>query len=145
MPVALLSEADVRDPRESSPHSATEELLTDPPWFGQVFERLVALFALSPGWDSYGAVAPRPDAIEAAFDLLLQLSSPAMPEPQVVPLASGGVQLEWHQPAIELEIEVHSPFRFDVFYENRETGDTREEELMADLSPLRSWVDQLSG
>jgi hypothetical protein len=61
-----------------------------------------------------------------------------------VPTVDGGVQLEWHEAGIDLEVEVQSAFRFSVYFVDSKTGEVREEELMADLTPLRDWVALLS-
>lgn len=142
--VALLSERDVRDPREVSPPPLPAERPQPPPWTEEVALRLLSFLDLEPDWDSFGASTPRQDAIEAAFELLMLVARPSTPAPQAVPTTDGGVQLEWHQYGIDLEVEVHSPFRVGVLYENSRTGEVQEEALMADLTPLRHWLDQLS-
>lgn len=145
--LALLSEDDVRDPRAFSPPPATDEIDTIrgwPGWAEEVAAQLVSFLDLQPNWASYGARTPRREAIEAAYELLMVLSEPATPAPQVVPTSRGGVQLEWHCSGIDLEVEVSSPFRFGVLYENSRTGEVREDELITDLTPLRSWIGLLS-
>ncbi len=78
-------------------------------------ERLEQLAELGPDWDSYGAHAPTPDAVAAAHDLLIavgerlghRLGSRVMPS-AVVPLADGGVQIEWRGPTADLELEIRA-------------------------------------
>jgi hypothetical protein len=142
--LALLSEDDVRDPRDVSPPPPPVERPRRLEWADEIATRLVAFLDLEPNWDSFGAVPPRWEAVEAAYELLMLISDPTTPTPQVVPTTTGGVQLEWHQSGIDLEVEVNSAFRFSVLYENSSTGELREEELVADLTPLRAWVRRLS-
>ena len=141
--LALLSENYVRNPTiEAVP--VTAEKLHLPVWTRNIEDRLVSFLSLEKGWDAYDAPPPDFDAVVAAFDLLMMISEDSTPAPQVVPTPNGGVQLEWHERGIDLEIEVRSEFQFDVFYENLRTGEVREEEIMADLTPLRNWVGLLS-
>ena len=142
--LALLSEYDVRDPQEISPTPTVSERETAPDWAEELANCLVAFLHLESGWDSYGAPTPRREAVVAAYELLMMIADPRTPAPQAVPTSRGGVQLEWHEYGIDLEVEVHSAFRFDVFYANSSTGETSEEELMADLTPLRTWIERLS-
>ena len=57
---------------------------------------------LQPNWDSYGGLHPTQEAISVAKGLANALLS----LPHVVPVATGGVQLEWHVAGFDIEIEV---------------------------------------
>lgn len=61
---------------------------------------LEALFSISgachqPGWDGYGAVSVRPEAIGEAADFLSQLPG-FIEAPEAAPEPDGCVALEWH-------------------------------------------------
>lgn len=141
---SLLSEHKVRDPYEVAPALTISDRETAPAWTEELARQLAAFLDLETGWDSYCATAPRLDAVAAAYELVMMLASIQTPPPQAVPTIRGGVQLEWHDRGIDLEVEVHSPFRFEVFYQNARTGEVREEDLMTDLRPLRNWIELLS-
>ena len=60
--------------------------------------KLQALATLLPNWDSYGG---RPSS-RLALDGARRFFDGA----QVVPMSDGGIQLEWHLPGFDLEIDV---------------------------------------
>jgi hypothetical protein len=62
-----------------------------------------------------------------------------------VPLRSGGIQIEWHERGIDLEIQVRSQMDVRVSFENAHTGDSWERPIGVNYGPLRGPVRQLSG
>jgi hypothetical protein len=76
-------------------------------------ERLAGFAALGRNWDSYGGLPSAPRAISTATELLVLLAD-HLPELEptrivpyaVVPVADGGVQLEWRGRRSEVEVEV---------------------------------------
>lgn len=60
-------------------------------------EKLESLRLLKSNWDSYGAASISPEAIATASQFL---------QPDIVPTSQGGIQLEWHNFGIDLEIEI---------------------------------------
>jgi hypothetical protein len=90
--------------------------------------RLRKLSNLEENWDSYGARPVKPESLAAAFWLLGQLSTTRTPKPTLIaPTPAGHIQIEWHLPHIELELEVPSPTRVEVAYEI--PGPTVEEDV----------------
>lgn len=76
-------------------------------------EQLAGFAALPPDWDSYGGVPSSPRAVSTATELLVLVADRlAHREPSaivpyaVAPIADGGVQIEWHGPRQEIEIEI---------------------------------------
>ncbi len=67
-----------------------------------VFAAVEELGTLRDGWDSHGGRAPTKAALTAATGALFALRDHA---PQVVPTPNGGLQLEWHESGVDLEIE----------------------------------------
>lgn len=63
--------------------------------------RCAKLLELPEGWDSYGAVRIRCEAVTAALRLVDEVRRC---DPHVVPRSDGGVQLEW--PSLDLEIVI---------------------------------------
>ena len=96
--------------------------------------KLNAFLALPPGWNSYGASPIREESVETTWRLLSCVLEPRMPLPYVVPLPTGGVQLEWHTERIDLEIEIEGPDRMAVYYQLGE--EERECEVSVDLTPI---------
>lgn len=123
----------------------TLELRGEPPvWLMPTTESLVGLLSLGQGWNSYGARPVDPLKVVAALELLAQVMSDSAPAPTVVPTSRGGVQLEWHTLGIDLEVEVQSPQRFQVSFEDSRSNVEWEGELTLDMTPLAKFISSLS-
>ena len=75
--------------------------------------RLAELARLEPDWDSYGgfpptdrAVADAASIMRTAFDRFGRTAGERAIPYGVFPIADGGIQLEWHGPSSELELNV---------------------------------------
>lgn len=68
---------------------------------------------LKPDWDSYGARRISEDAIAIASEIHAALMS----KWQIVPVATGGVQIELHAAGIDIEIEINPDCTVEVFAE----------------------------
>jgi len=66
------------------------------------------------------------------------------PAPNVTPLSHEGIQLEWHLPGIDLEIEVERPGHASVLYTNEDEGIDREWQVGADLTLLDEPIERLT-
>ena len=66
------------------------------------------------------------------------------PAPQLVPTPSGGIQAEWHENGIDLEIETLSSTRFAFYFEDLESGEIEDGVIEADLTPLMPWIRRLT-
>jgi hypothetical protein len=102
------------------------------------------LLALPDNWDSYGARPVEMSLLEVALGLVAILWNDNTPPPALVPMQSGGVQLEWHTNGIDLEIGVESISRVYVFCEDQERGERWEEELAGNLSKLSAAINRLA-
>lgn len=90
----------------------TGETVDVSPWLMDMLPDIEELGDLQDNWDSYGSPPPSGELIanvvlllHRAERLLGCVEWPSMPRPDVVPLPGGGVQLEWHLPQKELELE----------------------------------------
>lgn len=74
---------------------------------GATRERLLLLSRLEQDWDSYGALPVSPRAIAASGTLISRViaraGEGAAPH-EIMPIADGGISLEWRYPTIELGI-----------------------------------------
>jgi len=107
-----------------------------PPWCRDLLVRISDLGSLEEGWDSYGARPVDPQCAVAAVDFLLTMLDATTPTPSIVPTKRGGIQLEWHRAGADLEIEIESPARLHVFFEDQQTGEESEATLAGNLGPL---------
>lgn len=68
-------------------------------WRDIVTARLAELERLAPGWDTEGGLPVARRHANRAMQFLVRLATDeatSLPVPDIVPLADGGVQLEWH-------------------------------------------------
>ena len=116
------------------------ELATMP----EIAQALNSLLALPMNWDSYGASPINSECVSYALQLLRSTMKADTPAPAVVPTCAGGIQIEWHTRGIDLEIEIRSPGRSSVSYEDHRDGATWEGEVTDDLMQLRQLISSLS-
>jgi hypothetical protein len=143
-PIEFLSFRDLRK-AESNSVLRAEATLSEPrpAWLDAVARKCASFVDLENNWDSYGGRPVHESVAQATSELLLRLARASSPAPTVVPTARGGIQLEWHTPSVELEIDIASPGRLSAIFENRETGEEWEREFQSDLSQLVNAIAQL--
>lgn len=98
-------------------------------------QRLVQLSGLAQDWDSYGGAPPSSQAISAARRLVIEVAekfgglSGELARPYaVVPIAGGGVQIEWAGPEAELEVEIGPDGSLSYLLVERRAGERKFEE-----------------
>ncbi len=114
-----------------------------PAWFDKVMQGFVDLRTLPRNWDSYGASPIDQKIIQSALDLINVLLGPTSPAPRVVPMSSGGLQLEWHPDSIDLEVVFDRDEQPFFYYRNRVSGDESEHGLPQDNALLSSIIRDL--
>jgi hypothetical protein len=87
-------------------------------WQIEVQNHLLKYVKMPPGWDSYGAPVVGWDTGMFALSVLNDVMRPRTPIPQVVPSAAGGVQLEWHQKGIDLELHIAGPYECELWFQD---------------------------
>lgn len=109
--------------------------LTEPAieWADEVKRRLTYLCGLRAGWDGYNGRPTRFDTSHFALQLLQRVCSPTTPPPEIVPLSSGGLQVEWHHAHAEIELTIHAPYDVNAWVSQGE-----EDEEGTELPPLTS-------
>lgn len=75
-------------------------------WSPSARKRLKELAALPVNWDGYGSNSIEQAVIEIAQNLLSDFAKLNMPEPKILPVPGGGIQLEWDNAGVELEVEI---------------------------------------
>ncbi len=100
-----------------------------PSWLDESLQKLQEILELEDNWDSYGAPRVGIKRVQAALEVLLEITPTLAPTPSLVPTADGGVQIEWHRDGIDLEIEVVSHLRTVVYFADLQTGEEWEDDL----------------
>lgn len=98
--------------------------------------RFEELLSLRENWDSYGAPPIRRALVEQAIDFIEAMGN-SVPVPSIVPTVKGGVQLEWHQGQIDLEVEIEEASTFNVIFEDLQTGEEWELDRSQSLRKIR--------
>ena len=75
--------------------------------------------ALPQNWDTYGSPPIQRPALDAARRLLHIGEAEGLPEPDIVPISGGGVQLEWYTPTQGLEFVIHANGEIEYVLVNR--------------------------
>lgn len=73
-------------------------------WVREVSERFDYLLSLPLGWDGHQAVPIKNEHALAAGKFLSVVMAPDTAAPAIVPTADGGVQVEWHQGGVDVEM-----------------------------------------
>ena len=114
-----------------------------PAWFDPLMQGFVDLLTLPANWDSYGAGPIDAKSVHGAMSFINGVLGPAAPAPRVMPLSSGGLQLEWHRQGIDLEVMFERDERPFFYYRNRASGEESEHELPENSVLLRSIIANL--
>ena len=130
-------------PREPDPSSHP---LREQPWFSDVWGNLEKLLRLGENWNGYGEQAISKNAVARAL-VVLQRIACGGPEPVVVPVYDGGIQIEWYENVAEIEVFVPPSGPMEV-YLKRPDGTIREVENLRDhahpiWSDLRATIRNL--
>jgi hypothetical protein len=84
----------------------------------EIRRRLEKLTQYPFGWNSYSAPPLRQDTADFALHVLKTIMKRETPFPQIVPSSTGGVQLEWHERGVDLELHIAAPFDCEIWYED---------------------------
>lgn len=94
-------------------------------WFDATLKRISRLTSLARGWNSYGAHEVKADMALEAVQFLTKVAYPGIAAPSIVPLADGGLQVEWHRGGLDIEI-AFSDDDPGVFVMDRGNGEPEE-------------------
>jgi hypothetical protein len=113
-----------------------------PSWLLAVLQRLLPLTKLPANWDSYGSLPPSFEFVQRVVAQLNDAEALNVAAPDVVPMAGGGIQLEWGLGNKELEIAFLGNGRLSYLV-CTPTGDPLEEDEVhgPDISLLRKALD----
>lgn len=100
--------------------------------------RLVELTELEPDWDGYAAQPVDSRALIVATNMIRWSVRAGFPAPEIFPVPSGGVQLEWSVGPMELEFEIEPGALTAIFVgEDRQTGRHFDGEFPRDVALWR--------
>jgi hypothetical protein len=114
-----------------------------PEWTWQVepIKKILGTLLLPENWDSYGGHTPKWEAAETAIQIIASITQADPPRPRVVPLGTGGIQLEWKKGQRELEVGCGLDGSVEAL---KIDGDAEGEQypacLPADVARLFAWL-----
>ncbi len=109
-----------------------EDAARIPGWLKPTLKRATRLFLLPFNWDNEGGKVIERSSVMSAITSLMDLMGDNSSLPQWLPTSEGGVQLEWHEGGIDLEIEFSA-------------DGTESHVVFADLNkPERDWHGSLA-
>jgi hypothetical protein len=113
----------------SAATSTGAEPVNLPSWLEPTLDTVEGLLRLPKNWDHRGA---REISLAVAKHSLVLLGMTApfrLPAPDVVPTVTGGLQFEWHQHNLDIELEVEPNLRTQLYWRDRTTAQEEEAEL----------------
>lgn len=108
-----------------------------------IYRSLEQLRTFKPNWDGYGAAPPDPRNLDAVRRFIEALPDRAAPQPMVVPMTRGRVQIEWHRGNRSLELEFETPTTVHYLQWDSDQGIEAEDVIPIDqadaLKRLLNW------
>jgi hypothetical protein len=120
-----------------------ETIRETPDWPGSVIVSVCEFLDLPNGWDTYKGQPLRPETGMFALKILNDVMHTRVPIPQLFPTAQGGIQIEWHQNDLDVELHVAAPYECELWYRIRSTDEEGSAPLTTDFSLLSEWVAKL--
>jgi hypothetical protein len=116
----------------------------DSPWTEAIVKQLEKIVRLQSNWDGYGA-EPIPYATTVfCLSVVERLSRNDTPPPALVPSADGGIQLEWHNGDMHIELLISEPLKAFGWASIQGTDDDREADFRQDFSTVSDWLDDFA-
>jgi hypothetical protein len=145
MPPIAATALEVRTPQMdySTQWSQVTSVFDQALWSRSANRKLEELLALEDGWDRFGSPKVSGQIANIARNVLVDLAKLKMPEPKILPVPGGGLQLEWGNSRRELEIEIlpNSTIEYLVTDAegNMEEGNIDSRDGITEFSALAAW------
>jgi len=97
------------------------------PWYRLALKDIEETALLPLNWDGYGSPPPGMQELQCAKVILGLIEYENFPQPHIVPISGGGIQLEWQYRGRELELEIVSKLGIILFLRVHEDGTTEED------------------
>lgn len=142
---AALSASAMDPESDSEPGISVFGVAREPEWLPQIQVRLIDLLKLPERWDGHDGKPVNTETMVFALQFLAQELDASTPAPWLVPLSYGGVQAEWHEKELDLEIEFIAPNKIHAFYEDHRSGQVLiDDELETNFKALEDPINKLT-
>jgi hypothetical protein len=118
--------------------------LAAPGWLLDVARQLVRLSQLPPNWDREGSEPLKIGVLTVIPYVLNHLMQQRTPAPAIVPTRRGGVQLEWHERGIDIEVEIDPSGEIHVSVDDAAANVEWEGRFAESRGQLERAIDTLS-
>ena len=112
-------------------------------WQNEVVSTLCRFVELPENWDSYGGRPLRHDTGMFALQLINGVMGPAIPSPHFIPVADGGVQIEWHMNGLDIELYISAPYESELVVVDHISGERKTFSLKSDYTALKDALKKL--
>ena len=110
-------------------------------WHVEPIKKILGALLLPGNWDSYGGRTPGREAAVVAINIIASIVREDPPRPRVVPLGTGGIQLEWRNGQRELEVECSPDGSIEALkIEGDAEGESYPSCNSADIASLLAWL-----
>jgi hypothetical protein len=113
-------------------------------WDSVVRNRLAQIGALPQGWDGYGSERIGEDVRWFALQILYSSMTKDQMAPSIVPIAGGGIQLEWHTFKGDIELEISRPNQTELYVAFEDDRPIIEMPLSTDFSELTKALREIA-
>ena len=93
------------------------------------------------GWDSYNAAPTDPELVAKLLTILFALMKDSSKPPQLIPLADGGIQAEWHS-THDLEVIVSSSEPPRYYFFDPATESDEEGSVLENINRVRALIEK---
>lgn len=115
-------------------------------WRKATEQRLARLSKYRIGWDGYNSSPPQPSVVAYARSTLNSVMGAETPAPSIVPLSSGGLQLEWHTAGFDVELAIFSAGEAELSVQYPDDREPIEDQrLTLSLYRLSEVLEELEG
>ena len=113
-------------------------------WTRAVGERVRYLRSLRRGWDGYSSPPIQADILSFALSILDSSMQPQTSAPFIAPISGGGLQIEWHEGGLDIELYIAQPLRAELYVEYSDGRVPLELELVSDFGPLNQALSEIA-
>jgi hypothetical protein len=123
--------------------TAVDFLKRSKSWQSEILDTVCRYLRLPQGWDGYSGKPLRHETGMFALEVLNGMLGPSIPNPHIVPVGDGGVQIEWHENQFDIELYIAAPYDCELTVHDVCSGETQVTPLTSDFGPLATAVKNL--
>jgi hypothetical protein len=116
-----------------------------PRWIDEIRQRVRYLIGLKQGWDGYLSAPIQTDTLSYSLSILDSVMRENSPAPFLAPVSGGGIQIEWHEGGLDIELYISQPLKAELYVEYHDGREPLEMELVSDFKQLDEALLEIEG